>query len=769
MSAKIIVGSIENPIATYSADTIKKCSCVMSSALSGEELVIDQLLPVIYSAAYIRVKFVPVGSSGLITADGYSFTIYPDEIRPDKIPYGTPVYYYDGNTLVGKFYFQQAVRTAKSYFDLTAVSGVGILDGQTHYGGIYTGQTFQAVAGEIINGVFPFACAADVATVPIYNWLPIASRRANLHQLLFATGVILLKDSNGEVYFRYPDTDTLKNIPDSRIFYGGNVDYMVSASRVEVTEHTYISLESDEVVTLFDNTRSGETAVDVFVSFPDGPIHDLAVTGTITILESGVNYAVISGLGTLTGKRYTHVTRVLSKSVENHSGEQKTATVSNATLVNTVNSQNVLDRVLSYYSSARRIRSDIVLTDEKPGDQVAFNNPYNEPESAYLANMEINSGSFLRAACEMITGYIPSGGGNNYTQSIVLTGSGEWESPITGKIKVAVIGAGQGGQGGYCGGAADTLFFDYSTPPMGDDYYTIYRWEQDGTKTVYQSTREPSGRLHFCPGGTTPGAGGQPGKPGAGGKILVFEMMVEKGQRIPYSCGVGGIGGKGQKVTGSLSGAPNFNVGFSVAENEEGQLGTDTVFGDYTSADGIALDYGYLDVITNTLYGSAGENGTPGQSGYQGGKSINSYGDGPNPGEPGTGVWYKDLPDGTPDNRKQYSLSGGGTAGAAYGAPYPKGGDVPSEVDARNAPDSALGFTAGNGVKGATPIKPDTPLTIGKGGTAGHGGGGGSCAGDGQTELSGLWYGYHFYRPGGVGGDGGEAGDGAPGGIVIYM
>ena len=55
----------------------------------------------------------------------------------------------------------------------------------------------------------------------------------------------------------------------------------------------------------------------------------------------------------------------------------------------------------------------------------------------------------------MITGYFPSGGGNNYTKSVTLTGSGIWTSPITGKIRVALISGGTGGTGGFCGECGD--------------------------------------------------------------------------------------------------------------------------------------------------------------------------------------------------------------------------------------------------------------------------------------------------------------------------
>lgn len=86
MSAKIIVGDPASPLAVYQGDDVKTCTCVMYSALSGEELAIDQLLPVVYSAAYVRVRFVPAGSTGLRTADGYIFTVFPADIRRTPSP-----------------------------------------------------------------------------------------------------------------------------------------------------------------------------------------------------------------------------------------------------------------------------------------------------------------------------------------------------------------------------------------------------------------------------------------------------------------------------------------------------------------------------------------------------------------------------------------------------------------------------------------------------------------------------------------------------------
>lgn len=728
MAGKIYIGSISNPLFLFENANIEKCEVVLSSSLSGDELAVDQLMPTVYSAAYIRVRFIPKNSAGLITADGKEFCCYPGDGFLDKLPYATPIWYYFGDVLMGKFYSKQITRSGKTWFDILAVSAAGILDGQRHYGGIYTGQTFQTVASEIIGSGFPFSCASDVAAVKIYGWLPIATRRENLHQLLFACGVSMSKDSNGDMYFCYPDSDTVKNVPDNRMFLGGNVDYLTPATRAEVTEHSFLSLESDETVTLFDNTQGSDAANHTFVSFQDEPVHNLSVTGTMTLVESGVNYAIVNGIGTLTGKKYTHTTRVLQKST-NSNGDEKEVSVTDATLVNVANSENVLSRVLSYYSSAKTTSCDLIVAGEKPGDQLSFTNPYEEAERAFLSSMDIRASSFLRASCELVTGYLPTGNGNNFTSVSVLTGSGSWTVPAgVTRIRVSVI---QGGHGGH-GGARGT----------------------DGGELSKRYKKENGEREVFVPNSTEVGVGGNPGTPGTAGKVFSVTIEVTPGQVFQYYSGVGGIGGAGQTAE---------------TEAQDGTEGTHSSFGDYSSENGSIIDGGYLDIINNILYAATGQSGTSGSPGNIGGQTETSEGGGVLGGKPASGTWV-DV-----DHSRRYSApwksGGGGQGGNAYGSVGAAGETMVDtyETDYENKQDSAHGYSGADGGDGAKPIKPTTPTSIGNGGGAGHGGGGGGTGAAFWVNVSSIIISTSLGSSAGKGGDGGDGGDGAPGGIIIYM
>ena len=665
MANKILIGSnISSPIYEFTNANIKTCSVVLSSSLSGDELSIDQFMPVVYSGGIAtHVPFAPQGKRFLLSSDGKLFSVVGDKRKyPDSIPYGTPIWYYNNETLIGKFYTQQIMRSGMNRYDILSVSAVGIMDGSKHYGGLYNGQTFAQVAADIIGNEFSFTCTDEVANVLIFGWLPIAAKRENLHQLLFATGVALYKDDDGEILFRFPEDGNVKNIPNNRVFYGGSIDYRVPATRAEVTEHSFRTSDHDETVTLFDN-MNGETADHTFVSFQNAPIYDLVVTGTLEIHESNVNYAILSGVGTLVGKKYTHITRVLSAENNRNNATEKTVSVTDATLVSTANSENVLNRVLSFYSSARTIQNDIVLENEQAGDQVSFENPYGEQEQAFIASLDINVSSFLRASCEMVTGYLPSGGGNNYTKFVLLTGSGTWEIPAEvfqkdkPSIRAILVGGGNGGQSGANGGNGGG-----------------------------GGTSDPSSI-------GSAGEGGEAGIGGDGGNIFSVNIDCSGMVSIDYDCGLGGAGG--------IGGSGNAN----------GDIGSATTFGDYTSAAGIPSAVGVANIFTGAVFGQAGVPGVKGGKGgtYQTEAESVTF----------NGITYDG---GAFGSNTQYGYGGAG-GGAAVGSDGGNGGSGIS-----TSSDYGTGGSGGAGGSAISRTAKTAYGSGGDGGHGGGGGGGGGSA-----------------------------------------
>ena len=566
---KILIGAdAAAPLYEFDNADIREITGVTAVDIVGAELSIDKLTPKVEYDVDAAELWTPSDYGGILSSDGYLWATNRtfDDIR--TLNYGEVVRYYHDGKLAGKFYVKNVDRISKDVYQINAMSAVGLLEAQRHYGGIYAGQTFLQVATDIIGSAVGFSCADDVAAVTIYGWLPIASKRKNLHQLLFATGTALTKDKNGDIRFVFLSTGAPKSVPDNRIYYGGNVDYSSPASAVEVTEHAFYSLVTDETVTLFDNTDGSGAADNTLVSFQDAPVHDLAVEGNLTIVSSGVNYAVVTGTGALTGKKYTHTSKVVRKETDTAVGEENVVTVTEATLVSVANSENVAKRMLAYYSSKKTVGAAIVLDGEQAGKQLAFNDPYDEATTGFLATMEINVSSNLKAQCTIITDYVPTGQGNNYNEVKIFSGSGTIVVP-DGGAKVALIGGGQGGQSG-----------------------------QNGQNGAISASVEEN---------TYGGEGGEGGEGGSWGKVLVVELA--KGT-YTYSCGVGGSGG-----------VQNTNT--SLAPPVSGLLGTDTVIYDEsgkiiaTSANGISSNKGYSNLFSGEIYAT---NGTSGVKAGKGGK-----------------------------------------------------------------------------------------------------------------------------------------------------
>lgn len=697
MRNQIIIGGEGSSQQVFDQNRIRNLSGTLAGTISGSEMIYDELC-------------VTLDVSDYMPEDGSPFAPWP---------YGTQIVYkHNGGDFGGMFYITNPRRVGKCLWELVAVSGIGLLDKQYHVGGMYYGQTFGAVAAEIIGDAIPYSVFTDVKDIPVYGWLPYQSKRANLHQLLFAVGASVTRNPDFRIAFRFLYDGTGVRIEDRRLYQGGSIDYPDHANCVDVTEHSFFALDGDQLETLFDNTDGNSASGQTTVVFQNAPIHSLSTTGTLSIVESNCNYAIVEGVGTLTGKLYTHATRIVSQSKDVAPAEPKTVSVKDAYLVSLANSRNVAKRLLAYHSTVYSINVDIVWKDERPCDVVRFTNPFDELTKAYIGAMDFVGSTTLKASCEMIAGYIPQALGNNYENVAILVGTGVWTPPegVT-EATVVIVGGGSGGSNGLPGKAGS-----------------------DGT-----------GKENGLGG-----AGGSAGSGGSGGKVLTVNMTFN-GSEISYSCGIGGNGARASD------------------QSNAGEEGTATTFGQYSSDNGTRNPSGVANLFTGELFGGDGSGGVAGGNGSQsdavyvlngtkvldGGKRGDSvYFDGQTF-EPGA--------DGKSANYAFNGAGGGGGGGAAIaqnGEPG-KSGTAINLDDPNVGADSEMYTFGGYGGNGANATVPGADAqSLGKGGGGGHGGGGGGGGGGAGYYYSG--YGTFTAGKGGDPGQGSDGGKGGDGVILIY-
>lgn len=673
----------------------------------------------------------------------------------------TPLVYSRAGRQLGIFYVQDITRIGPAAYTISATSAIGMLVEGLHYGGIYSGETVSELLPGICGSV-PYEIKGNLQSIALYGWLPAASPRDNLSQVLFAIGATVKTDLDGVLRIEGLWDGISGSIGENRLYQGQRVEYAAKVTRVVVTEHQYI--EGTEETEVFSGTAQ---AGDV-ITFSE-PLHSLSATG-FTITESGANYAVLSaGTGVLSGKSYIHNTRQVSRDVS-QSYTENVVTVEDATLVSLVNSVSVAERLAAYYACRETISGDILLDRQAPGDVVTAFHPYDqETVQACIESLDIRASNTLRATAAQLVGFHPlqMSQTETYTEHVILTGSGIWIPPEgTTSVRAVLIGAGQAGYNGANGGSAPRSSGDFN---HDTDNVTL---------TPSSSTRNYS--ISSNSQGGQEGTGGEGGQPGTPGKIYDVTFEIGETTQFAYSCGIGG--------------------------STNGQSGGETTFGEYSSAQGETSPAGYTDLIDGTTYaatgvaggagadgGSAGQNGES-SDGATGGYTSGDYSDSDEKSSEGDFVtgWGRLSLDATASI--QLSGAGGGGAGGSSGSNHGQNGGnayLPYPVWEMNSSGGwsadvyiypAQGGIGGNGANGAP------GQTYGSSGSGGGGGGGAGAIGGSSGNLN-VTVGYpspmssttgttriavsitcNSNRGTAVnGGTGGAGGSGADGCIILYF
>lgn len=473
----------------------------------------------------------------------------------------------------------------------SASSGVMTLSVSASFGlntWVYSGVTFNNAKFNIFlknASALPYNMSENVGNTKIFGWLPYDTKRNNLHQMMFATNASLLKDENGDMYFDFIKSTSPTTIDDDRIYINGSVEYPAIPSQINLTEHSYQYDNNIEPINVIDNTSTTGDQNGFYV-FNDAPIvvETLQASEGITILQANENYAVINGIGVVTGVPYFDRTTVISRSYSSN-GEDYTVSIKDATLVTSVNSDYVADRLLGYYTSARTVKGNIKLLREKTGGRYAFKDAFGDAAVGFLKKMTLYPSSFIKADCEFIVGYSASRFGNVYEYHLAIEQPGTLIVPSgTQRMLVTMIGGGSGGSSGF---AAEDPEIDWIDNP-----YDCYKTQ-------------------------TAGKGGQPGEPGLGGKIYRVLISNPAAGNWPVVLGLGGAGG-------------DENTSFE--ENNEGEIGNDSSLRapngtTYSTSNTSAYrsEYGIMDLFTGTVYGRKGHIGCKGGNGGRG--NTNGAGD----------------------------------------------------------------------------------------------------------------------------------------------
>lgn len=680
--------------------------------------------------------------SASLEVDTLTVTVECDTPTITKFKRNAQLVRYYNDDQDGTFYVQSIKRIAPKLYTITATSKVGLLSGGQHMGGIYSGD----LAGDVIRdicGDVAVMVKSNISGIKLYGWMPIATPRENLAQVLFATGATVKEDRDGTLRVEGLWDGMSSIISADRIYEDSSVDYDSDVSGVSVTEHQYT--EGGELTSLFEGTA----AQGDIITFSE-PHYGLVATG-FTIVESGANYAKVSaGSGTLQGRPYIHNTREITRTV-NAAAAENVKTVRSATLVSLVNSKAVAERMVNYYKCVESISAPTLYDRELPGDRLGVYHPFDEAYTdACLESESVTLSGTLKAQEKSVVGFVPVDTNTNLVNHVeVLTGSGEWTPPEgVEEFRVVLIQGGGAGANGSAGGRS-TL--------RGSDVVSCASAFQFGESktTSFDTARARS-------------AGGSGGAGGVSGKVYDVTITPD-GKSYQYSCGAG-------------------------SSTTDG--GGETTFGAHSSASGQTMPGGFIDPVDGVVYAKPGSNGENGGDGGELGQ----------PGQATTGAEGGAAGSGATSSEAQWSNpvikgvsvsgvitvvgtspgnGGGGGAGGSSGAVAGEAGNAPlasaQVITAHGAYDSALGeytalgtFRPVPGGRGGAGANGQSGATYGSGGDGGGGGGGIGAAPTGVLTASisvpvpvdySIWI---ADADNGRGAAGGTGGAGAPGCVLVY-
>ena len=706
------------------------------AAPAGDSLAFDTMHLKVWHDGHtppLGYNFYTSDSEKFLTADSEEFLSL--DTMENFVPGDSMTYYYD-DILINKFYVQEVKRVGKQLYDVYAVSAIGILNNSMHFGGIYNGTDIEDILAELFSGI-TYEVDDLVKTIKVYGWLPYATKRDNLQQLTLAHSISIKMKSDGTLLVSTHRAEPTGSLGANRTSLMGAVEKVTPATAVQVTEHKYT--EDSTVITLCEESFVTER----LILFPE-PVHDLAITNG-TIVSSSANHAYVQGSGavTLTGQTYIHnIQRVTEGTIAGDSTDN-ILFVDNATLVTSLNSSKVVEKLYNAFAVEEVIKTDIIFGDERTGDIVNIVNPYTSiTDTAFARKMDITFGGFLKAQGEFVKGFTPAGVITGYQNRVIITETGNWTVPAgVTEIRAILQQGGTGGAGGETGSSGE----DGSRLPSSLNKQSTADDIDDGTHTYLQGYNGEGG------------AGGLAGLGGVGGKVLdTGAIAVTPAQVMSAVIGAGGAGG---------------------ATATAGSEGGETTLDAYSSAAGERLDRGYTDILTGEVIGITGSSGRAGKDGV--GKSNygspDNYYDGYTSGVPfwrpagnwGATRYYYLYYTSNPSSKKWVFGVGGSGGGGAWASSWSDGWASTHGEDGDADYNNGHGFADGG--DGGTGRIPQVGLNATVYGGGGHGGNGGGGGGGGGAYAN-FWGGssYEWKGRGGAGGTGSSGGAGKKGCIIIY-
>lgn len=313
-------------------------------------------------------------------------------------------------TDMGTFYLEKWENESERSMKIQGIDLLGILEKSEYNGGIYSNKS----AEELIEEIFAVAnitnyTIQDITGATITGYLPISTCREALQQVLFVLGAIADTSRSDSINIykiaEAQDPNVIASdaiIQDTKEITQGEI-----VTGVSVKTHRYKLKRAVE--TLYEEELTAGTYKIIF----EHPSANLSIQNG-TIVESGVNYAVITATGSgsqasskyygnrnvqITGNTYDDLTNTVTITDGEQHDKTNILMVDKCTLINGSNANDIATRILNYYQSLYTDKISIILDDEKTGDNVITERTDVNELNGYITKLDIDmTGGFIANA-----------------------------------------------------------------------------------------------------------------------------------------------------------------------------------------------------------------------------------------------------------------------------------------------------------------------------------------------------------------------------------
>lgn len=237
---------------------------------------------------------IPINTADLTIEDGDNqFNIQNDEGLWKSIQTNQEVTIteeVDGNEVnIGTFYID-TWKSKDNAIDISMIDGIGYIDKTQFIGGMYEDARVEDIVDEIMTsaGYPQYVLADDLKDITLSGYLPIMTHREALQQVAFAIGATVDCSRGASINISIPDRNVDSYILIDRKFSGKTTTELDEyVSGVQITCKKYL-LGTDTTEIYNAHLDAGTSRIEF-----SEPYFNLTCTGG-TIVESGINYAVIS-------------------------------------------------------------------------------------------------------------------------------------------------------------------------------------------------------------------------------------------------------------------------------------------------------------------------------------------------------------------------------------------------------------------------------------------------------------------------------------------